>query len=112
MGDVPDSLPGPRPKFFFAPDRVAKRTADWGRDGFERRLAEAWRPYLKWCDGWLTIVMTPPDDAAGSIIDVRGEINERMDDAVWRTLSDLAVTVLDTWDPTDEVEDDILPGVV
>jgi hypothetical protein len=28
MGDVPDSLPGPRPKFFFAPDRVAKRTAD------------------------------------------------------------------------------------
>jgi hypothetical protein len=53
MGDVPESLPGPRPKFFFAPDRVAKRTADWGRSGFESRLAEAWRPYLQWCGGWL-----------------------------------------------------------
>jgi hypothetical protein len=56
MGDVPDSLPGPRPTFFFAPDRVAKRTADWGREGFEQRLANAWRPYLQWCDGWLEIV--------------------------------------------------------
>src|SRR6202000_2527735 len=41
MGDVPDSLPGPRPTFFFAPDRVAKRTKEWGRDRFERALAEA-----------------------------------------------------------------------
>jgi hypothetical protein len=56
MGDVPDSLPGPRPKFFFAPDRVAKRTADWGRDGFEGRLAEAWCPYLQWCEGWLEVI--------------------------------------------------------
>jgi hypothetical protein len=56
MGDVPDSLPGPRPTFFFAPDRVAKRTADWGREGFEQRIAEAWRPYLQWCDGWLTVI--------------------------------------------------------
>jgi hypothetical protein len=56
MGDVPESLPGPRPKFFFAPDRVAKRTADWGRDGFESRLADAWRPYLQWCQGWLATI--------------------------------------------------------
>ena len=56
MGDVPDSLPGPRPKFFFAPDRVAKRTADWGRDGFEQRIAAAWRPYLRWCEGWLQVI--------------------------------------------------------
>ena len=48
MGAVPDSLPGPRPTFFFAPDRVAKRTPDWGREGLEARLAEAWRPYLEW----------------------------------------------------------------
>lgn len=60
MGAVPDSLPGPRPTFFFAPDRVAKRIAEWGRDGFEQRLAEAWRPYLQWCEGWLEII-----DAAG-----------------------------------------------
>jgi hypothetical protein len=36
--------------------RVAKRTADWGRDGFEGRLAEAWCPYLQWCEGWLEVI--------------------------------------------------------
>ncbi len=56
MRDVPASLPGPRPTFFFAPDRVAKRSLEWGRDGLQRRLAEAWRPYLEWTAGWLQIV--------------------------------------------------------
>jgi hypothetical protein len=56
MGDVPDSLPGPRPAFFFAPDRVAKRTTEWGRDGFEARIAEAWRPYIEWTSGWLEVI--------------------------------------------------------
>jgi hypothetical protein len=58
------------------------------------------------------IVITPNERAAGTVIEVRGEINERMHDAVLGTLADLEVTVLDSWDPTDEVEDDILPGVV
>jgi hypothetical protein len=56
MGAVPDSLPGPRPTFFFAPDRVAKRTVDWGREGFEARLAESWRPYVEWTEGWLSVI--------------------------------------------------------
>lgn len=56
MGEVPDSLPGPRPTFFFAPDRVAKRAQEWGRDGLERRLAEAWRPYVAWTDRWLEVI--------------------------------------------------------
>lgn len=56
MGAVPDSLPGPPPTFFFAPDRVAKRTTEWGRDGFETRVAAAWRPYVEWCDGWLEVI--------------------------------------------------------
>jgi hypothetical protein len=56
MGAVPDSLPGPRPTFFFAPDRVSKRTVDWGRGGFEQRLADAWHPYLDWADGWLEVI--------------------------------------------------------
>ena len=30
-----EELPGPRPAFFFAPDRVVKRSADWGRAGLE-----------------------------------------------------------------------------
>jgi Protein of unknown function (DUF2855) len=56
MGEVPASLPGPPPTFFFAPDRVAKRTREWGREGLEQRLAEAWRPYVEWTDGWLEVI--------------------------------------------------------
>jgi hypothetical protein len=55
MGEVPDALPGPRPTFFFAPDRVAKRGGDWGREELERRMADAWRPYADWADGWLQV---------------------------------------------------------
>ena len=40
-------LPGPTPTFFFAPDRVVKRSEDWGRAGLERaggrRLASVLR---------------------------------------------------------------------
>lgn len=38
--------PGPRTAVFFAPDRIRERTAEWGRDGFENRLAEAWARFL------------------------------------------------------------------
>lgn len=55
MGEVPADLPGARPTFFFAPDRVAKRSAEWGRAGFEERLAQAWHPYVKWSESWLEI---------------------------------------------------------
>jgi hypothetical protein len=56
MGEVPTSLPGPRPTFFFAPDRVSKRTSEWGREEFERRLADAWRPYVQWTSDWLRVI--------------------------------------------------------
>jgi NADPH:quinone reductase-like Zn-dependent oxidoreductase len=48
-------LPGPRPTFFFAPDRIVKRAADWGPDGLETRLAEAWGPFVEWTGGWLRV---------------------------------------------------------
>jgi hypothetical protein len=48
-------LPGPQPMVFFAPDRIRQRTKDWGRDGLEARMAEAWRPFSHWTDGWLEI---------------------------------------------------------
>jgi hypothetical protein len=55
MGGVPESLPGPRPTFFFAPDRVTKRTTEWGWAGLQQRLADAWQPYVRWTDGWLQV---------------------------------------------------------
>jgi hypothetical protein len=46
-------LPGPAPKLFFAPDRVVKRSADWGDDELMQRAADAWHPFCEWTAGWL-----------------------------------------------------------
>ncbi len=55
VGADSDPPPGTSPTFFFAPDRVRTRGDDWGRDGLERRLAQAWEPYVEWTDGWLAV---------------------------------------------------------
>jgi hypothetical protein len=49
-------LPGPTPTFFFAPDRVHKRSDDWGGAGLEARVADAWHPFCEWIGGWLDVV--------------------------------------------------------
>src|SRR4051794_6801264 len=49
-------LPGPAPALFFAPDRVAKRIADWGGAGLTERAAAAWRPFSDWAGGWLEVL--------------------------------------------------------
>jgi hypothetical protein len=48
-------LPGPRPRFFFAPDRVVKRSKDWGPAGLQTRVADAWHPFCEWTGGWLEV---------------------------------------------------------
>ncbi|HEX7059310.1 MAG TPA: DUF2855 family protein [Solirubrobacterales bacterium] len=48
-------LPGPSPTFFFAPDRVVKRSADWGRAILEARVADAWHPFCEWIGSWLEV---------------------------------------------------------
>ena len=49
------ALPGPQPEFLFAPVQIAKRRTDWGRDGFESNVAEAWERFIPWTDSWLTL---------------------------------------------------------
>jgi hypothetical protein len=49
-------LLGPTPKLFFAPDRVVKRSKDWGRAGLEQRVAAAWHPFCESIGGWLEVV--------------------------------------------------------
>jgi hypothetical protein len=66
MGQVPDALPGPRPTFFFAPDRVSKRAKDWGADVLQQRMAEAWHPYVTWACGWLEVIHGHGADALQS----------------------------------------------
>ncbi len=48
-------LAGPDPTFFFAPTRLKKRSEDWGPEGMNKRLADAWRPYVEWARGWLRV---------------------------------------------------------
>ena len=49
------ALPGPPPTLFFAPDRVVKRSKDWGGAGLEARVADAWHPFGEWTSGWLDL---------------------------------------------------------
>jgi Protein of unknown function (DUF2855) len=49
-------LPGPPPTLFFAPDRLAKRSEDWGRAELQKRASEAWRPFCEWTGGWLEVI--------------------------------------------------------
>jgi hypothetical protein len=56
LGAGAGELPGPTPTFFFAPDRVVKRTKDWGRAGLETNVAGAWHPFCEWTEGWLETI--------------------------------------------------------
>jgi Protein of unknown function (DUF2855) len=56
LGAGGGELPGPSPTFFFAPDRVAKRSEDWGRAELNTRVADAWHPFCEWTGGWLDVV--------------------------------------------------------
>jgi uncharacterized protein DUF2855 len=56
LGSGAGELPGPAPAFFFAPDRVVKRSQDWGRAGLEQRVADAWHPFCAWTGGWLEVI--------------------------------------------------------
>jgi Protein of unknown function (DUF2855) len=47
--------PGPNPTFLFAPDQITKRRREWGRDGFEQRVADSWNRFDPWTDSWLTV---------------------------------------------------------
>jgi hypothetical protein len=49
-------LPGPKPIFFFAPDRIVKRSKDWGRGGLETRLNAAWTGFVPVLQDWITVI--------------------------------------------------------
>ena len=63
-------LPGPRPVLFFAPAQAAKRREQWGPEGFDRRVAQAWHAFLSTVTGatprWLEVVRGSGSDAVES----------------------------------------------
>ena len=55
-------LKGPSPVFFFAPDRITKRGADWGTASLDQNVAEAWAPFAQWASNWLRVDRISTDD--------------------------------------------------
>jgi len=50
-----ESLPGPRPEFFFAPGQGQKRMAEWGPGEFQIRLGASWAGFRSFSEGWLEV---------------------------------------------------------
>lgn len=48
-------LPGPAPQFFFAPDRIVKRNAEWGREAFNKRVADTVDGFISAASPWFRI---------------------------------------------------------
>ena len=61
------TLPGPKPQFFFAPTQVQKREHDW-RDtgGVLGHYAQAWTAFLPTMRNWITIKHQCGTDAIGT----------------------------------------------
>ena len=53
-----NDLPGAEPTFFFAPGQVEKRSADWGAEGFQQHLGDAWQGFRDASKSWLTVQRT------------------------------------------------------
>jgi len=60
-------LPGPSPTLFFAPDRVTKRSEEWGIAELQRRVAEAWHPFCEWTGTWLDVIHGRGFDAVQTV---------------------------------------------
>jgi hypothetical protein len=55
MGQGAGELEGPRPVFFFAPDRIKKRGGDWGTASLDEKVADSWAPFAQWASDWLRV---------------------------------------------------------
>jgi hypothetical protein len=51
-----NDLPGAPPSFFFAPSQLQKRIQDWGAEGLQQRVGDAWRRFRDCSDDWLRVV--------------------------------------------------------
>jgi hypothetical protein len=55
LGGSAGDLPGPDPTFFFAPDQIRKRRADWGKGGIEKRYGVSWRLFAPKVENWVDV---------------------------------------------------------
>jgi len=80
-----EGLAGAKPEFFFAPAQIAKRSEEWGPDGLDRRIGEAWDGYADWTADWIDFRHGSGADAvAGAYLDL---LENRADPRVGHILS-------------------------
>jgi hypothetical protein len=60
---VAGTLADTGPAMFFAPDQMRKRIGEWGREGLDRRFAEAWRSFAPVAERWVDVVVSHGPDA-------------------------------------------------
>jgi hypothetical protein len=63
---TPAELPGPRPQFFFAPNHMSRRAADWGEGGLHQHFAAAWKEFRGTLRDWMQIVREEGSEALGN----------------------------------------------
>jgi hypothetical protein len=67
----PSALGGPRTSFFFAPDQMLKRVADWGRERLDQEFAAAWSEFVPQARTWVDVVVGQgPDPLKAAWLDV------------------------------------------
>ena len=62
----PGRLPGPRPTFFFAPERLRQRSKDWGGEALNARIQTALEAFIV-DNGWLEVSTHTGAEALGAI---------------------------------------------
>jgi hypothetical protein len=66
-----EPLPGPEPTWFFAPEHMRERIAEWGAEEFDRRFGAALHDFVAWTRTWLTIeTSTGPDEVRATYLSV------------------------------------------
>jgi hypothetical protein len=65
-------MPGPAPKFFFAPEQIAKRNKDWGPDLFNTRFNAAQKAFFDQVSSadpaWMTVKTATGIEAAQTLV--------------------------------------------
>ena len=65
--DLGGQLPGARPTFFFAPDQMRKRNADWGPQGVEDGHTAAWLSFRPVVESWVDVIVGRGPEALQSV---------------------------------------------
>lgn len=72
-------LPGPAPRFFFAPDQIRKRRADWGPKGIDQNYGAAWAQFAPAVENWVDVkIGTGRDDLLSTWLEIlSGQVDPR-----------------------------------